>query len=62
MDVLPADPPLGVMRPGNFMPLRIGHGYQESVDIIRSIIKKHNGWEELKDVAACREEIEDALR
>lgn len=29
---------------------------------IRSIIKKHNGWEELKDVAACREEIEDALR
>lgn len=29
---------------------------------IRSIIKKHNGWEELKDVAAGREEIEDALR
>ena len=29
---------------------------------IKSIIRKHNGFEELKDVAAGREEIEDALR
>ncbi len=29
---------------------------------IKSIIRKHNGFEELKDVAAGREEIEEALR